>query len=108
MSRRCCHARRFRRFALATDLCAAFAVSQSTASAKARVISGALHTSLMDPAWTLPSMVERNPLVWMAQVNGLVVDLRSMPREVQEIAFAKGLIPFIPADRGQLRSTDVT
>jgi hypothetical protein len=27
------------------------------------------------------------------------VDLRDMPRDVQEIAFAKGLIPYIPADR---------
>jgi hypothetical protein len=33
----------------------------------------------------------------MAVVNGLLVDLRHMPREVQEIAFAKGLIRYIPA-----------
>jgi hypothetical protein len=45
------------------------------------------------------SLVAKNPLVWMAQVNGLMVDLRNMPREVQEIAFVKGLIPYIPADR---------
>jgi len=83
-----------------SDVCAAFAVSQSTASGKARVVSDALHMRLLDPAWTLPSMVDQNPLVWMAEVNGLLVDLREMPREVQEIAFAKGLIPYIPADRG--------
>ena len=34
----------------------------------------------------------------MAEVNGLLVDLRSMPREVQQIAFDKGMIPYIPAD----------
>ena len=39
------------------------------------------------------------PLMGMAEVNGLLVDLRDMPREVQEIAFARGLIPYIPADR---------
>ena len=44
-------------------------------------------------------MVEKNPLVWMAEVNALLVDLRDMPREVQEIAFEDGLIPYIPADR---------
>ena len=44
-------------------------------------------------------MVDQNPLVWMAEVNGLLVDLRDMPREVQEIAFEKGMIPYIPADR---------
>jgi hypothetical protein len=32
----------------------------------------------------------------MAEVNGLLVDLRTMPREVQEAAFAKGIIPYIP------------
>jgi hypothetical protein len=27
------------------------------------------------------------------------VDIRECPREVQEVAFEKGLIPYIPADR---------
>jgi hypothetical protein len=35
----------------------------------------------------------------MAEVNGLLVDLRDMPREIQEIAFEDGLIPYIPADQ---------
>jgi hypothetical protein len=82
------------------DVCAGFGVSQSTASGKARVVSDALHAHRMDPVWMLPSIVDQNPLVWMVEVNGLIVDLRQMPREVQEIAFAKGLIPYIPADRG--------
>ena len=81
------------------EVCAAFGVGQSTASAKARVISDALHTNRMDPTWMLRSLVDQNPLVWMAEVNGLLVDLRDMPREVQEIAFAKGMIPYIPADQ---------
>lgn len=38
-------------------------------------------------------------MVWMISVNGLIVDVRRMPREVQEIAYAKGLIPYIPDDR---------
>jgi hypothetical protein len=53
----------------------------------------------MDPNWCLPSLVDENPLVWMLQVNGLMVDVRYMPREVQVIAYEKGLIPYIPADR---------
>ncbi len=81
------------------DVCAGFGVGQSMASAKARTISDALHTNRMDPTWMLQSFVDQNPLVWMAEVNGLLVDLREMPREVQEIAFAKGMIPYIPADR---------
>jgi hypothetical protein len=74
-------------------------VNQSTASGKARAISQALGTRQFDPNWSLPSLLDRNPLVWMAEVNGMLVDLREMPREVQEIAFQKGMIPYIPADR---------
>ena len=53
----------------------------------------------LDPNWTLPSRLEDNPMVWMLQVNGFMVHVRHAPREVQEIAFKKGLIPYIPADR---------
>jgi hypothetical protein len=81
------------------DVCAAFSVNQNTASAKARAISHAPGTHQFDPTWTLPSMIDQNPLVRMAEVDGLMVDLRAMPREVQAIAFAKGMIPYIPADR---------
>ena len=81
------------------ELRAGFGVSQGTASAKARVIEDALRVRLFDPEWTLPSQRDRNPMVWMAEVNGLLVDLRRMPREVQEIAYEKGMIPYIPADR---------
>lgn len=81
------------------ELCIAFGVGQSTASAKARVISLALKTHQLDPKWSLPSLLDANPLVWMAEVNGILVDLRQMPREVQEIAFDKGMIPYIPADQ---------
>ena len=43
------------------------------------MIEEMLGTRPFDPQWTLPSLVERNPLVWMAEVNGLLVDLRDMP-----------------------------
>jgi len=80
------------------DLCAAFGVGESTVHAKARVIERALRIGVFDPKWAVPSLVGSNPLVWMAEVDGLLVDLRTMPREIQEVAFAKGIIPYIPAD----------
>jgi hypothetical protein len=91
--------RSFPPYLTTADLCAAFGVGESTLHAKARVIEKTLKTRIFDPQWTLPSLVGSNPLVWMAEVNGLLVDLRTMPREVQEVAFAKGIIPHIPADR---------
>jgi hypothetical protein len=81
------------------DVCAAFGVGSSTASAKARVIRDAVHTNRMDPTWMLKDFVDQNPLVWLAEVNGIVVDIREMPREVQVIAYEKGMIPYIPADQ---------
>lgn len=81
------------------DVCAAFGVGQSTASAKARVIADALNAHPMDPKWMLASLIDQNLLVWVAEVNGLVVDLRDMPRAVQVIAYERGMIPYVPADR---------
>jgi hypothetical protein len=81
------------------NVCAAFKVGQSTASAKARVIFDTLHAHRMDPTWMLRSRADQNPLLWMAEVNGMLVDLRAMPREVQVIAYEKGMIPFVPADQ---------
>jgi hypothetical protein len=43
--------------------------------------------------------MEDNPLIWMLEVNGLIMDIRQCLREAQEVAFEKGLIPYIPADR---------
>jgi Domain of unknown function (DUF6398) len=81
------------------DVCATFSVGQGTASAKARIISDARYTHRMDPRWMLTGLIDQNPLVWMAEVNGMRVDLRYMPREVQVIAYEKGLIPYIPVDQ---------
>jgi hypothetical protein len=80
------------------QLAGAYGIGESTASAKAAVIRKALAVNRLNPSWTLPALVEANPLTWMAEVNGLLVDLRDMPREVQEIAFEKGMIPYVPAD----------
>lgn len=83
----------------ADELCAVFGVSQSSAANKAKVIRDMLKMYQLDPNWCLPSKIDDNPMVWILQVNGMMVDIRHMPREVQVIAYEKGLIPYIPADR---------
>lgn len=83
----------------ADELCAAFGVSQSSGSNKAKQIRDTFKMFQFDPKWCLPSLLDENPLVWLLEVNGMVVDARYMPREFQEIAYEKGLIPYIPADR---------
>ena len=82
-----------------TELCAGFGVSQSTGSAKAKVVRDALGMGQMDPQWYRPSKMEDNPLAWMIMVNGFAVDVRQMPRDIQEVAYEKGLIPYLPDTR---------
>jgi hypothetical protein len=81
------------------ELSALFGVAKSTASGKATQIRKMFDISPLDTRWCLPSRLEDNPLVWMVQVNGFIVDVRHTIREVQEEAFRLGLIPYIPADR---------
>ncbi|GAC1621487.1 MAG: hypothetical protein NVS4B11_14550 [Ktedonobacteraceae bacterium] len=73
-----------------------FNISSSTMQAKSKQIRDLLNISQMDPDWTLPSLIDTNPMAWMIQVNGLIVDARHLPRAIQEEAFRKGLIPYIP------------
>jgi hypothetical protein len=77
----------------------AIGVSPATISAKSRVIWNGLELMQCDPDYTVASQADRNPLVWMAEVDGFIMDLRSAPRELQEQAFEMGLIPYIPADQ---------
>ena len=83
------------------DIDAGFGISESSGAGKLAAIRKMLKIHQLDPNWTLPSRLDDNPMVWMLQVNGFMVDVRHAPREVQEIAFNKGLIPYIPADRQQ-------
>ena len=82
----------------AASLYEKFGVGQSTGQGKSKTVRDALKMRQFDPNWTLPSRLDDSPMVWMVSVNGLLVDVRGMPREVQEIAFEKGLIPYIPDD----------
>ena len=78
------------------QLCSLFAVSQSTASAKAAKIIRTLGMYQLDPRWCLPSLVPENPMVWIIEVNGFLLDARDAPRDIQEEAFRRGLIPYMP------------
>jgi Domain of unknown function (DUF6398) len=73
-----------------------FGLSSSTMQAKSKQIRDLMGMYPMDPDWSTPSMVDRNPLIWMLEVNGLIIDMRQAPREIQEAAFRQGLIPYIP------------
>ena len=76
-----------------------FGIAESTGQNKSKEIRDVLKMGPMSPDWTLRSRLADNPMVWMLQVNGLMMDIRRAPIELQRLAFEKGLIPFIPADQ---------
>jgi hypothetical protein len=76
----------------------AFGVSTATGQAKSKQVRDMLKIRPFDPQWTLPSRLDDNPMVWMISVNGFILDARHLPREIQEEAFRKGLIPYIPGE----------
>lgn len=85
---------------LMSDIDRLFGVSEATGAAKAAEIRRLIRFRPFDHEWTLPSRMGGNPMAWMIQVNGLTVDARHLSREIQEEAYRRGLIPYIPGDRG--------
>jgi hypothetical protein len=80
----------------ADDLAALFGLSKSTVGNKSKEIRDILDISVFDPDWTLPSKIDDNPMAWMISVNGFILDARHAPRPIQEEAYRKGLIPYLP------------
>ncbi|MFN9175102.1 MAG: DUF6398 domain-containing protein [Synechocystis sp.] len=83
----------------ASDIYTYFQVGGSTGQGKSKEIRDLLKMSYFSADWTLPSRMDDNPMIWMLEVNGLIVDVRGMRREVQELAYQKGMIPYIPGDQ---------
>jgi len=80
----------------AAELCAAFGVAKSTGGSKSRTVRDALKMAQFDPNWYRPSKLDENPSASRIMVDDWVVDARRLPPELQEIAYEKGLIPYVP------------
>ena len=48
-------------------------------------------------------MLEHSPFAWFIEIDGMYMDVRTLPIDLQEAAFQEGLIPYIPG--GEERST---
>ncbi len=81
------------------ELAEAFGRAKSTIGSKSKEIRDMLKIGPMDPNWTLPSRIDDNLMAWMISVDGLIYDARYLPREIQEEAYRKGLIPYVPGDK---------
>jgi len=85
----------------ADEIASGFGISASTAGAKAGKIRDMFNISYFNPEWLLPELIESSPMIWMVTINGLIVDIRDMPLEIQRQAFEKGIIPYVPGEREQ-------
>ena len=84
---------------VASQIWEGFELSSSTMQAKSKQIRDLMDMYQMSPEWSLPSRLDSNPLAWMISVNGFILDARHLSRPIQEEAFRKGLIPYLPEDK---------
>ena len=72
-------------------------VPKSTIANKARLIRDVLRIGQLDPEFCRRELLASTPMSWMISVGGIIVDVRTMPPEVQAEAWRRGLIPDHPA-----------
>ncbi len=81
----------------ADELSASLGVAKSTLSGKAKQIRDLLKMSWGTPEFLREDMIEASPAIWYIEVNGLIMDARTLPLPTQAQAFELGVIPYIPA-----------
>jgi uncharacterized protein DUF6398 len=74
-------------------------VVKSTMANKAGLIVKTLDLGMFEPDLTRVAMLERHPMAWIVQVNGFMVDARTLPVELQDEARRCGLIPDLQSRR---------
>jgi hypothetical protein len=71
-------------------------LSKGTVANKSRSIRLLLDLYPMHPEFSRREVANENPLTWMVELNGLAVDVRSLPVELQRQAHEQGLVPAFP------------
>jgi hypothetical protein len=72
-------------------------VPKSTMAAKAKRIRDSVGLDApMEPEFCRAELLADHPLAWLVEVNGMVVDARMLPLELQADAQRRGLIPNLP------------
>ena len=85
----------------ASEIYSFFGVSTQTGQSHSKKVRDLLKMAPFQAKWTLPSKVDTSSLCWMVEVDGLIVDARNLPMDIQVEACAKGMIPYVPALRDQ-------
>lgn len=81
----------------ADELSAAFGIAKSTMGSKAKQVRDLLKMDHFTTEFMRAELIAENPMVWFVEVDGMVMDSRSLPLDYQVAAFQRGYIPYIPA-----------
>jgi Domain of unknown function (DUF6398) len=74
-------------------------VVKTTMANKAVLIAKTLNLGIFEPDLTRLAMLEQHPLTWMVMVNGFIVDVRTLPPEIQDEARRRGVTPDLQTRR---------
>jgi hypothetical protein len=77
----------------AKQLAERLGVVHTTMANKAGLINRMLDIGMFEPELTRLGMLEQHPMTWIVEVDGLLVDARMLPPELQAEARRRGLIP---------------
>jgi hypothetical protein len=84
--------RSFEPYVASPDIAAFFGVGQSTVQQKSKAIRDMFKMFYYDPEWMTNYMADRNPLANMVLIDGIPIDARTLPPEVQEALRDAGFI----------------
>jgi len=88
-----------------SEIACFYGISSSTSGSKAADIRKMFDVSYFNPEWLLAENTENNPAIWHVMVNGLIHDVRSLPVEIQQQAYERGIIPYVPGNTIRIEST---
>jgi hypothetical protein len=83
----------------ADELSEVFGVAKATMGGKAKQVRDLLGISPFSPEFQRADIVEQNSMLWIIEVDGIAMDARQLPLEIQAEAYRRGIIPYIPGTR---------
>ena len=79
----------FKPYATADEICNYFGTTKSTTSQKAKLIQDMFKMGHFDNEFSTSHMKDNTPFANLVTINGLIVDKRSLPLEIQEFLRGK-------------------
>jgi len=83
----------------ADQLAERLGVVKTTMANKAGLINRTLGIGIFEAELTRIAMIEQHPMAWIVEVDGFLVDARTLPDALQDQARRRGLIPDLDALR---------